>query len=486
MATAKSKLVLEQHELLLLKEIVDAELKTRFGSKKGLATKAGLGDSTLRELLNDGRGSTESLRKVLNAFEIPESHPLFKHVQAEPSVEKSKKSSIRLVLALGIVAGIIVATSLLIINNRFASDEDIALQHLQDRGISLTLENTTAHLGAGDADTLKFLASAGVSNTQFEEAFRTKANSFFGNTIGTVQAIDWFKERLNSGLNPDLLVTDQKYNHVGLLYAALQTGNAEMAIALLEAGASPHPYQDLYFVKGRYPFFLYPVQGVLGLTNMSKASKHRITDLMIKNGAAFYSPAASEHITLFGRDLEHRQSSLDELQKALDDENSVGELSSVRRSIRLDFSFERDTRVCEAAERRTGEEWCSLMNTVPAIISSEDRKDSYFGALYVLGLISISDGKLYFKVIHWIGNHEYGVLEVNREQDDFRFFKYFYGSAPFTVKAICAAERYQGCFHALSIKRLSETHGETSYGSKVLFTERGAAEDTINLPLNSE
>lgn len=474
-----------------LESLAKAAVKEKFTTKGGLANEAMIGYSTLRELLNQGSGSDKTLKTVLQAIDLAESDPLYEYTKGlSPDVQKMdaadnavRHRTLVLVAVLLVTVGVMSILVLLRTLNTevFSSQQEVAAQKLDQMGVALTVESVASSIAAVDVDTLNLISTAGASTRLIEAALSKGGREFAKNSIGDVAAADWLNREMERGVNPDLRVLSAEEQEVSFLHVALESGNADLAISLIDHNATPYPYQNLYYAKDEFPIFLHPIHGVARISSLRTSDKEKIARRLLKAGVGYYKPVASEKISIFQDSIEERQQDFDELIARLDQDISI-DFQQLRTETKLDFSFSRRSEICLSAENRFGGEWCSAMEKVPAIISSEEYRDHYLGVIFVLDLMAISEGRMYFQVIQWLGDYQFGMLEVAADEETFIFWKWDWGSAPLGVKGRCIIEKYQECFRSLVIDKHSETEGKTSYGTEVLFTSRGTTEEEIVLP----
>ena len=73
----------------------------------------------------------------------------------------------------------------------------------------------------------------------------------------------WLGTALDRGLDPNATIKGAYYRKEGLLNSAIRAGNADAAEMLLDKGASPHAYQDLWLTPSSIPRFVLPFNAVI-------------------------------------------------------------------------------------------------------------------------------------------------------------------------------------------------------------------------------
>jgi hypothetical protein len=120
---------------------------------------------------------------------------------------------------------------------------------------------------------------------KLEGSDHSVARSFFQNSRNSPEALQWLKDALRDGLDPNTLITGSYYGKHGMLMDALDSGNAPAALAMLEAGASPHQYQDLWLTVYSIPEFLFPYNDLATNSQLSKEEKQQIARAFQSSGA---------------------------------------------------------------------------------------------------------------------------------------------------------------------------------------------------------
>jgi hypothetical protein len=141
----------------------------------------------------------------------------------------------------------------------------------------------------------------------------------------------WFEEILALGVNPDLVINYSGGWREAMLATAMRAKNEAVFMALIGAGASPNPYQDVRGREWRWPRFIDPIGAVR-------------------------------------EQFEGEQR--DRFINALEDAGVVVVEGREGRETPSYFELE-ETRLCERASRRHSFNWCELFRTLPLSIVFE-------------------------------------------------------------------------------------------------------------------
>ena len=114
---------------------------------------------------------------------------------------------------------------------------------------------------------------------------RPIAQGFFERARRNPKAVDWLRTVLASGLNPNATISGTTYKNEGLLNSAVRAGNAEAVLALLESGASPHAYQDLWQTQFENTRFVEPFGGISTMKALTLDETKLIVNAYVSAGA---------------------------------------------------------------------------------------------------------------------------------------------------------------------------------------------------------
>lgn len=450
-------------------EVIYSKFLNERGLKKtSFANEVGLSDATIRNVVNKGHTTRTSLNSILDKLEMPKDHPLYGvELTALPAISHYKKSirkispiidellgvnkfvkvTLSLVLAI-LIGGIFVFL--------FMGGKDdvskITRQSFQNdlpaSNISLAPRDVEDYFRNGDIETIKSASNLGLSIKQIEAALKKSAPDFFKSTIGNRSADNWFKKVLTKGLNPELRTFDKYYGTVSILFAALRGENFKAVLSLLEAGASPHAYQDIVGTKNDFPFMMFPAHQIASYERFSNKEKKTLIKTMFSNFVAFYKRPESKKSSApfeMGANI---------LPSTESGEKRVLELTGKKANeAALGCDFKRSQKRCKIASKLTGKDWCKIMNDVPAVINVVDLKISDVAEVYVQDLINVSNNSGYFNVAHFNGTKSrLGILEVTPDRGTFNLL--LYGRKTRYSKTLCKnGDHRSWCWLKYKIRR---------------------------------
>lgn len=336
------------------------------------------------------------------------------------------------------------------------TDTERAAAELQRRGITLTSDAIGSMFATGDMELIDLATKAGMTDTQIKGALKTTALDFFKATKNNPDFKSWFDKALTTTIDPQQRVTARDIE-MGLLNASFEAGNATAMLSLLDAGASPHSYQDLYNTKKREPFFLFPIHNVARSKEFTTEEKKTIIARMLKHNVSFIRSTPS--VQLYSWKPERLEKEwLKRVYEELD--KNLGSLTNTKRKpARLDAAYERDTSRCKTASARSDIDWCAVVDDVPAVINAtlDSHHLYYFGIMFIQDLINISESSAYFQFTHLLGKGaRFGILEVTRDSNKY-IIRSFLRHASLSLRSKCRTEKYSGCFAELTLERKSPT-----------------------------
>ncbi len=182
------------------------------------------------------------------------------------------------------------------LNRQEQSSTRIEAQLEQIRSLSANAraDRLGTALAAANVEELSLLRKAGVTPREVQTTLARKqegsdqsiAQSFFASSRNLPVAVDWLKAVLKDGLDPNMTVPDLYFEQRAILAHALKAGNADATIALLEAGASPHPYQGIWLTSYPITAFLFPYSYLMQNETFDAEEKRRVAKALRKAGAA--------------------------------------------------------------------------------------------------------------------------------------------------------------------------------------------------------
>lgn len=341
-------------------------------------------------------------------------------------VVRRRRISFGAALALAVVAiivGLIFAPNL---QRQLQSDKERARGDLVAMGISVDESGLASALVAADGETLNLLRTAGINPAQVLSALgqtadasdKSVARVFFENSRNVPAAIDWFAAIVKEGLDPNDTIPGPYYDRNGLLVAAIRSGNAAAVIAMLENGASPHPYQSLWFTRYSIPRFLFPYSYIPKSERFTADEKKRIA-------AAFGDAGA-----VIAR-VDPNVPNPENVSYQLSDPETVFQQAADRLGVSLESTKSicgpAQTPICLAATTRTGFDWCEFAQAMPKRIASDPEKGAYSDIykIDIRNLINVVDDKAYFMATQNLPRlKEYLLVEVSKDGRNWHVYKF--------------------------------------------------------------
>jgi hypothetical protein len=336
------------------------------------------------------------------------------------------------------------------VNDGRATD---ARGELRERGIGIDVTSVKNALISVEVDVLKLLSAASLPPTVIEEALRQKtgtdntsvARRFFENSAKSSEAIRWFDAALASGVNPNLTVLSDYYEREGILLEAMRAANVPAIKVLLERGASPHAYQNLFLT--RYPLtrFLYPLRFIADDDRLSLEEKQELTKAFIKAGMVVpkvISPGSSGWPSVMYE------------AKNLRDEDAP----------KLSMNLPPSQALCEQLEnticKRAGNDWCSAIAKMPKKLAYDYAKgpSSPVFDVTLLHLLNIEGNKAYFLGLTRYITYEYVLVEVSKDTSSWTVLRYM---PPEAGMGLCKKDsdghQPEYCWRRIPIRRVAGT-----------------------------
>ncbi|MGA8089137.1 MAG: caspase family protein [Terracidiphilus sp.] len=283
--------------------------------------------------------------------------------------------------------------------------------------LRMTIPNIAAALSSADVRFLKDATAAGVRPAEIEQGLRQKsadgkstvAQEFFQSAANAPEALGWLDSALKAGLDPNMTVPNDYYKQEGLLIAAMRAGNAKAVKLLLENGASPHAYQDLFLTRFEDPRFLYPLQSLAANDQFDLKQKQDLAKAFIAAGVAIPDPAP---IKPGARPIPIQSA------KAIQDETAK------QLGISLPVSplcCQQPNPICKQASKRTGEDWCAIVAAMPKTldVSVNTGASRPIWDIRLRYLLAIENNKAYFMGLRDLGysftSVDYVLVEVSKD-----------------------------------------------------------------------
>lgn len=303
-------------------------------------------------------------------------------------------------------------------------ESNMARRSLMERSVPWTAASLASALTSVDREVLDLFLTGGVEPGMLLEAFGTTASdgrliaeTFFDRGKGNTAALEWLRAMLDRGLDPNATVKGSYYKKEGLLNSAVRAGNAAAVELLLEKGASPHAYQELWFTESAVPRFLFPFNAVVEHGSMSVEEKGRLIKSYLQHGAII------PRIELTGpgdRGATSHTMAIEALAK-----------SKARAGIELTpaaAGITKGTAICSVASKRDKFDWCKLQKELPTHIWVDPMSAKMLHDLYrleLLGMLNVVDGKAYLMGLE---QESYGpglaVVEVSRDGTAWQVFRF--------------------------------------------------------------
>ena len=219
-------------------------------------------------------------------------------------------------------------------------------------------------LASSDMSVLSLVQGANTSPAVIEEALRqpaegrqeTIAYRFFQTSQHSVVAMTWLEWALKVGLNPDMIVPNDYYESRGLLIEAMRAGNAKAMEVLLQYGASPHPFEDLWLTAYPRTRFLFPLSFIADDARYSQSEKQELAQAFQKAGLAI-----PDIPTIGGMGM------TDEVYQVKQMRGKLAQLA-IPVTTTPTLNQHAPNAICKNASKRTGTDWCSTLGTMPLLL----------------------------------------------------------------------------------------------------------------------
>ena len=331
--------------------------------------------------------------------------------------------------------------------------------------LRMTIPNIAAALSSADVRFLKDATAAGVRPAEIEQGLRQKsadgkstvAQEFFQSAANSPDALGWFDSALKAGLDPNMTVPNDYYKQEGLLIAAMRAGNAKAVKMLLENGASPHPYQDLFLTRFEDPRFLYPLQSLAANDQFDLKEKQDLARSLIAAGVAIPDPAPMKPGAR-PIPIESAKAIQDETAKQLGISLPVSPLCC-----------QQPNPICKHASKRTGEDWCAIVAAMPKSLNPAFAAGGGGGTpiwdIKLRYLLAIRDNKAYFMGLRDLDNSftsvDYVLVQVSKDSSSWTVLTFI---SPEAGMGLCkrddssdTAEPAGNCWREVSLHRVPGT-----------------------------
>lgn len=295
---------------------------------------------------------------------------------------------------------------------------DSSVQEILALPASAREDRLADSLASARADDLVLLSRAGTSSFQIQTALAQNVAggeisvgySFFDNSRDNPAAIEWFKAALKAGVDPNLLLPDKYWEFRSLLNNALLAGNASAALALLDAGATPHQYQNVHMKIIESPTFIFPYEALLDNDRLSVADKHKIADAFRRCGAVFYSdpPPADQRASLEFEYHEITEKAEQQLGFKLENSPTISE--------------QPNSWLIQVAKARGQTDWVNFIQSMPKDVTFDGRPDSGVRPFKIRYFLGIYKDNAYFLATSY--NNAHYLIKVSRDQTSWTLYSY--------------------------------------------------------------
>jgi hypothetical protein len=325
-----------------------------------------------------------------------------------------------------------------------------ARAELRDRGIGIDVTGTKNALMSMDVEVLKLLTAAKVTPTVIEEAFRQRADGgtvarrFFENSRKSPDAIKWFDSALLNGVNPNFTVTGDYYEREGVLLEAMRAANVPAMKALLEHGASPHAYQDIFLTSYALTRFLFPLRFIAEDDHLSLTEKADLTRAFLKAGVVVP--------TVVDPGQSGWPSVMYEAKNLRD--NDAAKLS-VKLPASPAYCAQPENPICKQA----GDNWCATIAKIPNQLKFVySTSTSPVFDVTLLHLLNIEDNKAYFLGLTKYITYDYVLVEVSRDASSWTVLRFM---PPESGMGLCKKDsdghQAEYCWRRIPIRRVANT-----------------------------
>jgi hypothetical protein len=330
--------------------------------------------------------------------------------------------------------------------------------------LRMTIPNIAAALSSADVRFLKDATAAGVRPAEIEQGLRQKsadgkstvAQEFFHSAANAPDALGWLDSALKAGLDPNLTVPNDYYKQEGLLIAAMRAGNAKAVKLLLENGASPHAYQDLFLTRFEDPRFLYPLQALAANDQFDLKEKQDLAKAFVAAGVAIPDPAPMKPGAR-PIPIESAKAIQDETAKQLGISLPVSPLCC-----------QQPNPICKHASKRTSEDWCAIVAAMPKSLNTAFPAGGAGTPIWDIKLrylLAIRDNKAYFMGLRDLDSSftsvDYVLVEVSKDASSWRVLTFI---SPEAGMGLCkrddsndTAAPAENCWREVSLHRVPGT-----------------------------
>jgi hypothetical protein len=309
-------------------------------------------------------------------------------------------------------------------------------------------------LASSDMSVLSLVRDANTPPTVIEEALRqpaegrqeTVAFRFFETSRHSAVAMTWLDWVLKSGLNPDMTVPNDYYESRGLLIEAMRAANVEAMKLLLQYGASPHPYEDLWLTAYSRTRFLFPLSFIADDARYSQSEKQQLAQAFVNAGLAIpdVPPVGGMGMT-------------DEVYQVKQMREKLGQLA-IPVATTPTLGQQAPNAICKKASKRTGTDWCSILATMPLLLQwNLDGGTQPLASIRLLYLLRIDGDTAYF-----LGRdsayEDYVVVEVAKDGSTWNVLRFMEPEAGMGLcKKDGTSPQPDRCFRKVQLHHVANT-----------------------------
>jgi hypothetical protein len=232
----------------------------------------------------------------------------------------------------------------------------------------------------------------------------------------------------------------------GLLIEAMRAGNAKAMELLLQYGASPHPFEDLWLTAYPRTRFLFPLSFIADDARYSQSEKQQLAQEFLRAGLAIPAvpPIGGMGMT-------------DEVYQVKQMREKLAQLA-IPVATTPTLSQHTPNTICKNASKRTGTDWCSTLATMPLLLQwNLDGGTQPLASIRLLYLLRIDGDTVYF-----LGRdsayEDYIVVEVAKDGSTWNVLRFM---EPEGGMGLCKKDsnspQPDRCFRRVQLHRVANT-----------------------------
>lgn len=239
------------------------------------------------------------------------------------------------------------------------------------------------------------------------------ARQFFANSIDSSDAIAWLQSAITAGLNPNLRVAADYYEHESMLNEAARAGNVNAVKMLLRSGASPHAYQELHLTSSSTTRFVFPLQAIASDEHLRLQTKQELAKAFMAAGIVV------PRVVIKG------DSYMSVMYSAKEQLEQAGLALGLTVAPTPTLCEQASTPICKSASARSGVDWCAAIAAMPKKLTyTSYGAETPLYDLQLRYLLSIEGDDAYFLgFINSIGV-DYVVVQLSRDAASWKVLKF--------------------------------------------------------------